>query len=97
MTTIFEGAVKPSSIEQAGFESDLSAMRICEIPSNQQMRAAYSSTDGLPDYTGNAPKGLADSAQGWLLKKFTYDANRQCTLIQIAYDSWTNRAGASYS
>jgi hypothetical protein len=95
--TVYEGNIKPSSIEQATLETDLSAVRITEISSNQQMRAAYSSTDGLPDYTGNAPKGLASSSTGWLLKKFTYDANRQCTLIQIAYDSWDNRASASYS
>jgi len=93
----FEGAVKPDAVLLDGYEHNLSALRITEISSNQQMRAAYSSTDGLPDYTGNAPKGLADSTTGWLLKKFTYDANRQCTLIQIAYDSWTNRASASYS
>ena len=95
--TVYEGNIKPSSIEQATLETDLSAVRITEISSNQQMRAAYSSTDGLPDYTGNAPKGLGTATTGWLLKKFTYDANRQCTLIQIAYDSWDNRASASFS
>lgn len=98
MTTIFEGAVKPSSIEQAGFDSDVSAMRICEIPSNQQFRADYgSSTDGLPDYTGAAPKGLAEGTDGWLLKAFTYDSNRQCTKILIAYGNWTAHLSASYS
>jgi len=95
--TVYEGNIKPSSIEQATLESDLSAVRITEISSNQQMRASYSSTDGLPDYTGNAPKGLGTSTTGWLLKKFTYDGSRQCTLIQIAYDSWDNRASASFS
>ena len=95
--TVYEGNIKPSSIEQATLETDLSAVRITEISSNQQMRAAYSSTDGLPDYTGNAPKGLAEGTNGWLLKQFTYDANRQCTKILIAYGNWTARASASYS
>ena len=95
--TVYEGNIKPSSIEQATLETDLSAVRITEIPSNQQLRAEYVLTDGLPSYTGNAPKGLATSDTHWLLKKFTYDANRQCTLIQIAYDSWDNRASASFS
>ncbi len=90
------GAVKPSSLEKETYESDLYATRFTEIPSNMQMRAAYSSTDGLPDYMGYAPKGLAASSTGWLLQKFTYDGSRQCTLRQIAYDSWDNRATATY-
>ena len=93
----FEGQGRPSSIEVDGYEKDLFAMRSTEIPSNMQMRAQYGSTDGLPDYLGNAPRGLSASAQGWLLKKFTYDANRQCTLIQVAYDSWDNRTSAAYA
>jgi hypothetical protein len=58
-----------------------------------QLMADYgTSTDGLPDYMGYGPRGLATSDSGWLLKKFTYDANRQCTTIQIAYDAWDNHA-----
>lgn len=94
----YEGAVKPSSIEKDIHESELFAQRIVEIPTNMQMRADYgAATDGLPTYMGYAPKGHATSASGWLLQKFTYDANRQCTLRQIAYDTWDNRAGASFS
>jgi hypothetical protein len=95
----FEGSVKPSSIEVDGYEPDLFAQRYTEIPSNMQMRADYgSSTDGLPDYVGYAPKGLSSSSDGWLLQKFTYDANRQCTLRQIAYDSWDSHSStANYS
>lgn len=92
-----EGAVKPDSITVDSYEFPLYAQRFTEIPSNMQMRAYYSSTDGLPDYVGYAPKGLASSSDGWLLQKFTYDASRQCTLRQIAYDTWDNRTGASYS
>jgi hypothetical protein len=94
---IFEGAVKPSSIEQDGYDGDQHAHRYTEIPSNMQMRADYgTSTDGQPDYTGFAPKGLSTSSSQWLLAKFTYDANRQCTLKQISYDSWDNHATAVY-
>ena len=94
-----EGAVKPSSLEQETFEYDLFASRITEIPTNMQMRADYgTSTDGLPDYVGYAPKGLTESGtNGWLLQKFVYDANRQCTSRTIAYGSWTNRTTESYS
>lgn len=96
----YVGAVKPSSLEQANFEPNLSAGRITEIPTNMQMRADYLLvTDGLPTYMGYAPKGLATSTTGWLLQKFTYDVNRQCTLRQIAYGSWDLRAdgGTTYS
>jgi hypothetical protein len=96
--TVYEGNIKPSSIEQATLETDLSAVRITEISSNQQFRADYNGlTDGLPKYTGAAPKGLAEGTDGWLLKEFTYDANRQCTKILIAYGNWTARSSGSYS
>jgi hypothetical protein len=89
----FHGNVKPSSLEQATFEADLSANRITEVPSNMQMRADYgTSTDGQPDYTGWACKGLPESSTEWLLCKFTYDGNRQCTKKQCCYDSWDNHA-----
>lgn len=92
------GAVKPSNIEQDGYEHDLFAHRYTEIPSNMQLRVDYgASTDGLPDYTGHAPIGLAIGVSGWLLKKYTYDVNRQCTAIQIAYGTWSGRVGATYA
>jgi len=99
MSTKFEGAVKPTAIEQDIYEVDLQAQRICEIPSNLQFRADYSaSTDGLPDYTGYAPMGLAEGTDGWLLKKYTYDVNRQCTKIQICVTSnWTGHTTATYT
>ena len=91
------GELKVSAAEQAEYEPELFAKRIVEVPSNLQFRAAYSATDGLPDYTGYAPRGLAEGTDGWMLKKFTYDASRQCTTIQIAYSNWTARAAATYT
>jgi hypothetical protein len=91
------GQIKVSAAEAKEHEDLISAKRITEIPTNLQMMAAYSSTDGLPDYVGYAAKGLAAGTNGWLLQKFTYDASRQCTVRQIAYGNWTNRTGASYS
>ena len=92
------GGVLPSKLEQATFEKDLYAVRTAEIPSNMQFRADYvAATDGLPTYVGYAPMGLAEGTDGWLCKKFTYDANRQCTSIQIQYTNWSARAAGSYS
>lgn len=91
------GHTKISQTEAMENEVSLAAKRVTEIPSNMQMRAQYSSTDGLPDYLGFAPRGLAVGNTGWLLQKFTYDGSRQCTLRQIAYDSWNNVATASYA
>ena len=93
----FEGQVRPSAIEKFILEEDLYAQRTVDIPSNMGFRADYSSTDGQPDYIGYAPRGLAEGTNGWLLKKCTYDASRQCTKIEIAYGNWTNRASESYS
>jgi hypothetical protein len=93
--TVYEGNIKPSSIEQATLETDLSAVRVTEISSNQQTRIVYDGS-GNPIYLGYAPRGLATTYPAWLLKKITWtDSNP--TLIQIAYDSWSNYLTASYS
>lgn len=60
----------------------------------QQMRMEY--IGGNLTYTGYAERGIASSATSWLLQKFTYTAG-DLTLRQIAYDSWDNRATASYA
>lgn len=92
------GQHKVSAAEAQENENLLSAKRVTEIPTNMQMRADYgASTDGLPNYMGYAPKGMAEGTDGWLLQYFVYDGNRQCTSRTIAYGNWTNRASESYS
>lgn len=92
------GATKVSGVEYDTFEGAVHAVRYMEIPSNMQLRADYNAlTDGKPKYLGVAPRGLASSTTGWLIQQFTYDASRQVTLRQIAYDSWDNRATATYA
>ena len=80
----FTGSVKPTSIEQDGFEAAVSAHRMMEVPSPLIQRLDYgANTDGQPDYLGYAPSGLAEGTNGWLLFKFTYDANRQMTAKNV--------------
>lgn len=93
----YEGNTKPTSIEQDIHEKDLFAARFTEIPSNQQMRCDYDGrTDGQPVYIGFGAKGLASSADGWLLQKFTYDGSNFVTLRQIFYGIWDSRTGYTY-
>jgi hypothetical protein len=90
---LYEGAVKPTSIEQAGFEPDLWASRITDIPSNMQKRLDYDvRTDDNAVYIGAAPRGLAESADGWLLYYLEYDASDRLVKLTVAYDSWDNHA-----
>lgn len=97
-TYTLTGQHKVSDAEAREHEDDILAKRITEIPTNLQMRADYDGqTDGLPKYLGFGTRGLASSTTGWLLQQFTYDGSRQCTLRQIAYDSWDNRAAATYA
>ena len=97
MSQTFEGNVKPSSIEQAGFEEDLMAGRICEIPTNMKARFAYDASNNCI-YAGYAPKGLGEGTDGWLLQKFTFDVNNNCTERNIYSDgNWTGRAGYTYA
>jgi len=88
------GAVKPSSLEQQKYESDLFADRITEIPSNMKARWAYDESNNCI-YGGYAPKGLAEGTDGWLIQKFTWSGSN-CTERNIAYGNWTNRASYTY-
>lgn len=96
----YHGNVKPSSIEQDGYDSDLFAHRYTEIPSNMQMRIDYGSrTDGQPVYQAWAPRGLAESdcvatgaSSDWLIHYLEYDVNNYFIKRTIAYDAYTNRA-----
>jgi len=60
------------------------------------MRVEYNG-DGTTLYAGYGARGLASSDDGWLIQKFTYNGSLQVTLRQIAYDTWDNRAAASYA
>lgn len=84
----FEGAVKPTSIEQAGFEKDLWANRITEIPSNMEGRWEYDGSNNCI-YAGYAPKGLSEGSDGWLIQKFTW-VGSNCTKREINYGNWTS-------
>jgi hypothetical protein len=54
-------------------------------------------TDGNPVYAGYSAQGVGDDDERWTLKKFTYDANNQCTKIQIAYKkAWSARTTAGF-
>lgn len=54
-------------------------------------------TDGQPVYVCNGARGLATSAQGWIIYKYTYDGSNNVTVRQAALDSCDNRATATYS
>lgn len=91
----FEGAIKPSSIEKDGYENDLYAHRSVEIPTNMQGRWVYNGSNQCI-YAAYAPKGLAESANGWLIQQFTW-TGANCTKRLIAYDSFDNYLTADYS
>jgi hypothetical protein len=90
----FEGQVKPSAIEVDAYEKDLFAHRHVTIPSNMQGRWVYDGSNN-PIYAGYAPRGLAESANGWLLHKMVW-VSGNCTSRTIAYDSWANYLTADY-
>lgn len=94
--TKIEGAVKPSSLEVDGYEPNVFAHRFTQIETNQQGMFDYVGGT-VVIYAGYAPRGLAVGTAGWLLQKFTYDGNNNVTQRQIAYDSYDNRATASYA
>ena len=67
-----------------------------------QMNVDYSGgTD--PIYVGYAAPGTADATEGWLIVKYTYDANDNVTKARFANDqaefamAWSSRATYTYS
>lgn len=86
-----------SKFLQNAFDTDADSLRTVVFPDNLHAMYDYgAATDGLPTYAGYCGRGIATSAGTWLLKKFTYDGNRQCTEIKVGYDTWDNRASATY-
>ena len=94
------GDQRPSILDNDEHDNSVKAKRVTTRPDNTQMQIDYNSqTDGQPLYVGFAIRGLSTSSTGWMIQKFTYDANspRQCLTRTIAYDSWANRATATYA
>jgi hypothetical protein len=78
------------------YEKDIHSKRVVEIPLNQQERYEYDDDQNIL-YAGFAARGRAVADTGWLLRKYTNNANGNPTLIQIGYGSWTGRAVVDYS
>jgi len=91
-----QGSHRVSVAEEREHDSDVLAKRFVEIPSNLQMKVEYNA-DKTTKYVGYGARGLATSATGWLLQYFEYNATKQVTSRTIAYDSWDNRASATYA
>jgi YD repeat-containing protein len=91
------GLTRATEAEHNEHDIALWAKRVTEIPSNLQQLLDYvDRTDGQPIYMGFAEKGLAQSASGWLLHKYTYNASGQMTAKQISYDAWADRVTTTY-
>lgn len=84
------------TIDRREHEELLAARRFTEIPTNLQLRIEYNAS-GTEKYIGHGPRGLATSANGWLLHFLEYNGSSQLTSRTIAYDSWDNRATATYA
>ena len=95
----FEGATTPTSIEVDSYEGAIFAKRFTEKPSNLKMEIEYGTSGNnnkKAKYIGYAPRGTATSADGWLLHFLEYNSSKQVIRRTIAFDSWDNRAAASY-
>lgn len=90
------GQHSSSAVENREHESGLYARRVVEIPSNQQMRIAYG-TNGMEEYVGYAPRGIATSAGGWLIHYLEYDVSDRLTSRTIGSGAWDDRATITYN
>jgi hypothetical protein len=64
-----------------------------------QSRFEYDANDNCI-YAGTAPWGAAAGEDVWVIAKYTWASGTNgyvCTLKQTAFDSWSNRALATYA
>lgn len=74
------------------------AKRVTEVGNDSQTLMDYAArSDDQPVYVGTGARGLATSADGWLIKKFTYDGSDRPTVIQNAVGTWDGRAALTYT
>lgn len=91
------GNLRSTAVERDEHHPGLYARRVTDIPSDLQMRVEYNSPTPTQKYVGYGARGLATSQDGWIIYEFTYNGSNQLTLRQTAYDTWDNRASASYA
>lgn len=67
------------------------------VPPTLQKRYEYDGNNNCT-YQGWGIRGADESDRSkWHIVKYTYDGNSNCTQEQIAFDSWSNRVGATYA
>lgn len=85
-----------SAAEHREHQQALFAKRIIDVGTDQQLRVEYDG-DQNPIYVGLGARGLAASATGWLVSKYTFDVNNNPTLRQTATGAWDDRATLTYA
>ena len=89
------GQVKVSDAEAREHQATLYAKRVTNVPTDMQMQIDYVGGSN-PIYVGYGAKGLATSSSGWVIQKFTWDVNDNCTSRQIAFGIYDNRTALTY-
>ena len=90
------GALSVTAAEAREHQSSLLAKRTTDIPNDLQIRIEYDAND-MELYLAYGARGLSTSDTGWLIRKNTYNANNYMELSQTAFNSWDNRASATYA
>lgn len=100
-TPPLHGNLKSTEAENREHDPSVFAKRVVVWPDNTQQRIDTNGrSDNQPVYIGFAVPGLLTSDNGWMIQQWTYtliNGQYMGTLRQIAYDTWDNRTGASYS
>jgi hypothetical protein len=91
------GQGRVSDAEAREHQATLLAKRTTNIPNDLQELYDYSGrTDGQPVYIGYGARSLATSVSGWLVYKYTFDANGFVTSKKTATGIYDNRSSLSY-
>lgn len=69
---------------------------VSEIPGTHIINRAYNATKQI-EYLGHAPMGTADSASGWIIRKYVYNVDRQNVTERVAVNAvWDERELLTY-
>ena len=97
-----EGATKPDSLAVDSYEHSISASRVMELPSNQQVFLDFDGDN--PIYVGVACSGFATTdgtdddinSPNWMIRKISWSGNTP-TMFQTGWGRWSNRTNLTYS
>lgn len=89
-----QGANREHGTELREHQTALSAKRVVDVGSDQQLLFEFSGDDLI--YLGRGAKSLLTASDGWLVQKFTWSAGKP-TSRKSGIGAWDDRVTITYA